>query len=318
MVNRILKESKKVLITSHLHPDGDAIGSIIAMGAALKKMGKEVFLYNESCIPRVFSFLPGIDKISRTFPENHDFDTAVILDCSEMSRTGRCEQIQDTIPKILNIDHHITNSCFGSDHIVDPNACSTAEIVHKIICDLGIEFCNEMAYGIYTGIFTDTGSFRFSNTNQNAFSICMEMLGYGVKPEIVAQNVYGSYSLGRIRLLNMVLDSIEISENGKLSLMVLTLEMLEQTGTRREDVSELINYAEHIKDVKMAVFIKEGEKCNECSPHYHVSLRSDGSVDVSDIASNYGGGGHETAAGFSTETPFKELKEQLMSMSDKI
>jgi phosphoesterase RecJ-like protein len=318
MVKKILEKSRNILITSHLHPDGDAIGSMIAMAKALEKKGKNIYLYNDSCIPKIFSFLPGIEKIKRNVPDYSKFDTAIILDCSETGRTGKCKKILNNIPEIINIDDHRTNTYFGTLKIVDPNASATAEIVYKIIKDLKIEICPEIAYSIYTGIFTDTGSFRFSNTNAEAFSICREMLDYGVCPHKVAQQIYGSYSLGRIKLINMVLDSIEISENKKMSLMVLTQNMLKKTDTKREDVSELINYAEHIEDVKVAALIKEGEKEKNKDQCYHVSLRSDGSIDVSKIAFSYGGGGHETAAGFSTTIPFTDLKKELMSIADRI
>jgi len=318
MVKAILDNSSNILITSHLHPDGDAIGSMIAMGKALEKKGKNIYLYNESCIPKIFSFLPGIEKINRSVPDYSKFDTAVILDCSETGRTGKCKKILKSIPEIINIDHHRTNSNFGTFRIIDPKASATAEIVYRIIKDLGVEICSEIAYSIYTGIFTDTGSFRFSNTNAEAFSICREMLDYGVCPHKVAQQIYGSYSLGRIKLINLVLDSIEISENRKMSLMVLTQHMLKQTDTKREDVSELINYAEHIEDVKVAALIKEGEKEENKDQCYHVSLRSDGTIDVSKIAFSYGGGGHETAAGFSTTRPFPELKKEIMSIAERI
>ncbi|MDY0131058.1 MAG: bifunctional oligoribonuclease/PAP phosphatase NrnA [Desulforegulaceae bacterium] len=318
MVNSILDKSSNVLITSHLHPDGDAIGSMLSMGKALEKKGKNIYLYNESLIPKIFSFLPGIEKINRKIPECLKFDTAIILDCSETGRTGKCKEVLKNIPEIINIDHHRTNSYFGTFQIIDPNACATAEIVYTIIKDLGVEICSEIAYSIYTGIFTDTGSFRFSNTNPEAFSICREMIDYGVIPHKVAQQIYGSYSLGRIKLINLVLDSIEISENKKMSLMVLTQDMLKKTKTKKEDISELINYAEHIEDVKVAALIKEGEKLKNKKQCYDVSLRSDGTIDVSEIAFSYGGGGHETAAGFSTTIPFPELKNKIMSIADRI
>ncbi|MCB9480806.1 MAG: bifunctional oligoribonuclease/PAP phosphatase NrnA [Desulfobacteraceae bacterium] len=318
MVKTIFDKSQNILITSHLHPDGDALGSMLALGRALEKKGKNIYLYNESCIPKIFSFLPGIEKINRGVPDHSKFDTAVILDCSETGRTGKCKRILKNIPEIINIDHHRTNTNFGTFKIVEPKASATAEIVYRLIKDLGIEICNEIAYSIYTGIFTDTGSFRFSNTNAEAFSICREMLDYGVSPHKVAQQIYGSYSLGRIKLINMVLDSIEISDNKKMSLMILTQNMLKQTDTKREDVSELINYAEHIEDVKVAALIKEGEKEKNKDQCYHVSLRSDGTIDVSKIAFSYGGGGHETAAGFSTTIPFPELKKEIMAIADRI
>ena len=318
MVNRILRNSRKVLVTSHLHPDGDALGSMLALAHALEKQGKEVFLYNESCIPKNFFFLPGIEKIQSKVPDYSVFDAACILDCSELSRTGKCRKILKNIPEIINIDHHTTNTGFGTRTVIDTNACATAEIIYRIISDMDVEICIDTAYCIYTGIFTDTGSFRFSNTNKHSFSICTEMVEKGVSPHTVARHIYGRYSLGRIKLINLVLDSIELSENGKIALMILTKEMFEKTKTSEEDVSDLINYAEHLEDVKIAALIKES--LNSCGnlQYYHVSLRSDGTQDVSKIAFSYGGGGHESAAGFSSSLPFKQLKQEMMAIADHI
>jgi len=318
MVKEVIKKSSNILITSHLHPDGDALGSMLALNKAFKSLGKNVFLYNESCIPKIFMFLPDIDKIENRIPESCKFDAAFVLDCSDINRTGHCTELLKSIPHIINIDHHVTNSKFGTSAIIDPKACATAEIIYGLIKKMNISICKDIAYSIYTGIFTDTGSFRFSNTTQSAFSICKEMIKCGVRPHKVARQVYGSYSLGRIKLINMVLDSIEISKNGKMSLMMLTQEMLNITGTEKEDVSELINYAEHIEDVKIAALIKESDKKSTKSECYHVSLRSNGSVDVSAIAYNYGGGGHVTAAGFTTFMPFGQLKKEMFSLAEKI
>jgi phosphoesterase RecJ-like protein len=176
-----------------------------------------------------------------------------------------------------------------------------------------------MATAIYTGILTDTGSFRFSNTNRAAFSICEAMVAIGVRPSTVAQHVYGTYSLGRIKLLNRALDSIEISNNGSLSIMTVTREMLSDTGTQPEDADGLINYARRIQDVKIAALIHElenGYGVSKGRKRFHVSLRSDGSVDVSRIASDFGGGGHAGAAGFSVESSLVELKRTIYSLSE--
>ena len=166
---------------------------------------------------------------------------------------------------------------------------------------------------------TDTGSFRFSNTNRAAFSICEAMVAMGVNPSTVARHVYGTYSLGRIKLLNRALDSIEISNNGHLSIMTVTREMLADTGTQPEDADGLINYARRIQDVKVAALIHELENGNGASGGrklFHVSLRSDGSVDVSRIASDFGGGGHSGAAGFSVASSLAELKQTIYSLAD--
>jgi phosphoesterase RecJ-like protein len=202
---------------------------------------------------------------------------------------------------------------------VDVTACATSEIVYRLIQDMNIDVDAAIATAIYTGILTDTGSFRFSNTNRAAFSICEAMVAAGVNPSTVAQHVYGTYSLGRIKLLNRALDSIEISNNGYLSIMTVTRDMLADTGTQPEDADGLINYARRIRDVKVAALIHELESGSGVSAgrkRFHVSLRSDGSVDVSRIATNYGGGGHAGAAGFSVESNLAELKQTIYGLSD--
>ncbi len=304
---RHLRQSKRVLVASHILPDGDAVGSLMAMGLALKILGKDVTFYNESRIPAVYRFLPEVLRIVRHI-EVADFDTAVILDCSDLQRIGDMASETDRIPVIINIDHHITNTRFGHFQLVDTEACATAEIVYRLIDAMNIPIDTEIATAIYTGILTDTGSFRFSNTNQAAFEISRKMVEYGVSPYHVAQYVYGTYSLGRIRLLNRALDSIELSDSGRLSVMTLTKAMFRETGTQPEDIDGFINYAKRIEDVKVAVLIQENGNGRR-----YVSLRSDGSVDVAAIAEQYGGGGHRTAAGFSVEANTAELKKELLA-----
>ena len=261
-----------------------------------------------------------MDNIQKQLADLERFDTAVILDCGDLSRVGSAANSIATIPVLINIDHHTTNTRFGQHHLVDVNACATSEIVYRLIQAMDLEMDAAMATAIYTGILTDTGSFRFSNTNQAAFSICEAMVAMGVNPSTVAQHVYGTYSLGRIKLLNRALDSIEISTNGHLSIMTVSQKMLADTGTQSEDADGLINYARRIQDVKVAALIHELENGNGASDgrkRFHVSLRSDGSVDVSRIASDFGGGGHAGAAGFSVEsTSLAELKTTIYSLSD--
>ena len=314
-----LKNSRCVLLASHVNPDGDAIGSLLAMGLALEKSGCEVELYNESSIPAVYRFLPGVDRIQNQIDAVERFDTAVALDCGDLSRVGTEADRVAGIPTVINIDHHTTNTRFGRYQLVDVDACATSEIIHRLIQAMELEMDASMATAIYTGILTDTGSFRFSNTNQAAFAICEAMVTMGVSPSSVARHVYGTYSLGRIKLLNLALDSIEISNNGHLSIMTVTREMLADTGTQPEDADGLINYARRIQDVKVAALIHElenGSSAPGLKKRFHVSLRSDGSVDVARIATGFGGGGHAGAAGFSVESSLTDLKRTIYGLSD--
>lgn len=316
-----LKQSNHVFVASHVSPDGDALGSLIATALMLDAMGKKSTLYNESPIPAVYRFLPDTERIVREFACPEICDTAVILDCSDIGRVGKIAQQISRIPLLINIDHHATNTFFGNLHCVDPQACATAEIVYRFITMMHIPLDKALATAIYTGIVTDTGSFRFANTNKAAFSICDEMVARGVDPYTVAQHLYGTYSLGRLKLLNLALDSIEILHNGQVSFMTVTKEMLEETGTQSEDIDGMIHYAKRIKDVKVAVLIQErcnglkngqGRKC--C---FHVSLRSDGAVDVAALASAFGGGGHQGAAGFSAEMSLPNLKNGIVNWVKK-
>lgn len=320
-----LNNCRKTLITSHINPDGDAVSSISAMALWLGREGKSTYLYNESPIPAVYRFLPEAGEIRRFVPAGLEFDTLLVLDCGDIRRIGgiheRFSQKTDHSPTIVNLDHHATNTGFGDLVYIDKKACATTEIIYNMLKTADMKPDQAMATCIYTGIFTDTGSFRFHNTNRAAFEICNEMIDYGVDPYNVAKHVYGTYSLGRIKLLNLALESIEISENGRLSMMTVTKDMLVETGTQPEDTDGLIQYARRIKNVRVAVLIQEltnGNQGNGNQPSYNVSLRSDGGVDVSRIAAAYGGGGHPTAAGFIAKGAILDIKNGIMDLAGQI
>ena len=309
------------MIASHAEPDGDSIGSLVALGLALAKLGKKITMYNPSPIPAVYRFLPGTDQIVRQIQNPDTYELALVLDCGDLDRIGETSAEVGKIPILINIDHHVSNTGFGHIQLIDTSACATAEIVYRLIEALAIPFNKAIATSIYTGILTDTGSFRFSNTNQAAFAISKAMTDAGVEPHNVAQRVFGTYSLGRIKLLNMALNSIEISDNGKLSMMTVTRSMLNTTGTNTEDLDGMINYARRIQDVKVAALIHEikngaGKFTN--MNRYHVSLRSDSSVDVARIAGKFGGGGHTSAAGFQIESTLVALKTKIIELAEDL
>lgn len=322
-MNSIIQQfnnSNKILVVCHANPDGDAIGSLIALGLSLEALNKKITFYCESPIPAVYRFLPAVHRVVKKIGRLN-YDAAVILDCGALSRVGKAVSFVKQIPVIVNIDHHVTNTGFGHLQLIDTSACATAEIVYRLIKQMGLSFDKPIATSIYTGILADTGSFRFSNTNQAAFAICQEMVELGVDPHSIAQHVYGTYSLSRIKLLNLALDSIELSKNGRLSIMTLTKDMFDETHTQSEDVDGLINYAKRIEDVEVAALIQEqhNSKKRSKTPHrFHVSLRSDGAVDVAAIASLFGGGGHSSAAGFSIESTLSNIKSRIFSLADKI
>ena len=316
-----LSASHRLLLTSHANPDGDAVSSMLALGLALRKINKEIVWLNESPIPAVYRFLPSVNQILQTIDIDQQFDAVVVLDCGDTERIGCPSSIIDRSSLVVNIDHHASNSHFGQLQFIDPKACATTEIIYRLLETMEIPIDRSIATAIYTGILTDTGSFRFSNTNSAAFSICTQMTALGVDPYDIAQHVYGPYPLERIKLLNLALDSIVVSPNRKLSMMTVTQAMLNQTGTQPEDVDGLIHYARRIENVKVAALIQELRNGNEpdgLPGQYHISLRSDGTVDVAAIASIYGGGGHSTAAGFGMKATLSEVKYKIATLAEKL
>ncbi|MEA1901862.1 MAG: bifunctional oligoribonuclease/PAP phosphatase NrnA [Thermodesulfobacteriota bacterium] len=313
-----LKNSNHIIIASHKDPDGDAIGSLIAMGLALEALNKNITLYNESFIPSAYRFLPSVERIVRQIKETNTYDTAIILDCADFQRIGKLSSVISKIPVIINIDHHITNTRFGNFNLIDTSACAATVIIYNLLKEMALPINSAIATSIYTGILTDTGSFRFANTNKSAFAICEKMVEAGVDPYNVALPIYGRYSFGQIKLLSMALESIEISDNGKMSMMILTKNMIDETGTRPEDIHGLINYAKSIENVKVAALIHElsnGKGVSKKPENYHVSLRSDGTVDVAMIAGSFGGGGHYRAAGFNIESTLSDIKTQMLNFA---
>jgi len=319
IINHLIK-SEKVLLASHIHPDGDAIGALLGLGLALEGISKDVVLYNESPIPAVYQFLPSIHRVKRDAGDISQYDTAVILDSSNLGRIGEIASRVSRGPVLINIDHHLTNTCFGDMQFIDPQASSSAEMVYRLIREMDIPINTGIAYAIYTGIMADTGSFRFSNTTAQAFEIAHEMVNCGADPYKVAHHVYETMSLNRIKLLNMLFDTIELSENGKMTVMTLTQKMLDATGTHIDDINGLIHYAKRIEHVRLAVMIFErgngGDKRR--GSRYHVSLRTDGSVDAAAIAASFGGGGHRNAAGFDSRASLEDLKSTIFDLSQSL
>lgn len=306
-----INKAKHIALTCHSDPDGDAIGALLAMGLSLEKAGKTVGMYCPSRVSKVYQFLNGHEKI-KTFPSwntNH-YDLSIALDCSSLGRLGCLRAFFEDMPILANVDHHNTNEGFGDLTYIVPTACSTAEIVHGFIKNLGIEIDYDIAVALYVGIVADTGSFRFPNTNAQAFAISSELMGLGVKPFDVAEYLFGDYRIGRLKLLNYALDSLEVSPDGHVSIMVITKDMLRETGTMPEDAKGLISYALHIKDIQIAALVTEDGPCL-----YHVSLRSHGNIDVGSTAQQYGGGGHKNAAGFQIQITLPKLKALLWDMS---
>ena len=305
----IIKKYNKFLIVSHKYPDGDSIGSQIALALGLLKIGKKAYIYNEDPPTDRYSRFKRINLIHT---DKKDFDEEVIfaLDSAELNRIGFIKDEIDFTKPIINIDHHISNKNFGDINIVKPYYSSTAEIIYELLNRL-TELDEEIATYLYIGILTDTGSFRYPNTTSHSLRVASKLVNYGVVASQVSEFIWFTDPPVRIKLLGAVLQNITLHD--KFSIMYVTKNMLKNHGAKEEDTNEFVDYGLTIKNVKATAMIKERE-----GGILKVSLRSRNDVSVQELASEYGGGGHKTAAGFTYKGDLKILKKELEKKLERI
>jgi phosphoesterase RecJ-like protein len=307
IINEIEK-NQKFLICSHINPDGDAIGSQLALSILLVKRGKEVFLFNRDGVPEIYSFLPFSNRISHHLDENSRFECTFLLDCSRFERVEKGFRSFPGKGKVIVIDHHGEEGGDGHINLIDPSACATGELIFSIARYYESKIPLDIAINLYTAILTDTGSFQFSNSTPSAFEIAGELVKGGVDPRYVAERVYESYSPERFRLLEKVLGTLEITDGGKIGTIIVTRSMLEQTGAKEEMTDGFANLPRSIKGVKVSALFREVS-----DQLYRVSLRSKEGLNVANIASSFKGGGHTNAAGFFIEGRLHEVKERVLN-----
>jgi phosphoesterase RecJ-like protein len=307
-----LRDNKRFLLTTHVNPDGDAIGSLGALALVLEDLGKEVVAYCQDEIPGFLRFLPYSERIVREIPGPNRFDVAVVLDCGELDRIGNAAKALQQVEKIIHIDHHSSSDDFGQLNLVRPECSSTAEILYEIFQAIPASLSSQAAENIYTAILTDTGSFRFANTTARALDIAAEMVALGVAPDKIASEVYDSMSPERLRLLALSLNTLTLRANGRLATMQVSREMLEETKTSVMDTDGFVNYPRGINTAEMAIFFREMD-----SGKVNVSLRSRGRLNVAEFARNYDGGGHHNAAAFRAEGSLTQVVEEVLAAAEE-
>ncbi len=313
----LLSSRDKFIVTAHERPDGDAVGSILAMGHMLRRNQKEAVLYTQDEVPSGLLFLPGASKIVHEVPSwKPGSFCLVVLDCNEIERTGQQGlQVLANCESVVILDHHIgrgfcSNLSKPCASIIDTSACATASLCFQVFKYLGWEITKDVATCIYTAVLTDTGGFRYSNTSVRTFDLAKELVKAGADPYDIALRCFESRPLSKLKLLGLALETLEVYYNGLLSIMILTPEMFEMCGAKESDTDDFVSYARSLDTVEIAVLIKEA------SPGFvSVSLRSKRFVNVAKLASNFGGGGHFNAAGFRMSGNPHEIKEKLIEIA---
>ena len=304
IINKI-KDSDKIAVLSHIMPDGDSIGSSLALYNALKKCGKNVRFILDDEIPKTYRFLKSSDRIQRP-GQFESFDAIIVLDCGDAERLGN-SSIYLNNNYVINIDHHISNNEFGNLNIVDKDSAATGELVYDLIKALGIDMDREISECLYTAIVTDTGQFQYSNTTSRTHLIAGELINYGVNVSLMSERIYQNNSKEKAVLMKMALSSLEFFHNDVTSCISLTLEQMKEANASDEDSDGIINLARDIECVEVAIFLREIEQ-----GVVKVGLRSKKKADVSAVALQFGGGGHVHAAGCTVHGTVNEVKKKIL------
>lgn len=301
-----LRKAPKVALFSHISPDGDCLGSMLALGIALRKLGKQVFLYNPDEVPHNLAFLPGASGVMRALPEQLP-QTLCFLDCADLRRVN-LEQNQ--LPKdavVLNIDHHISNQKFGTINLVEANASATGEIVMELIRELEVSLDQEIATNLYTAIVTDTGSFQYSNTKPRTHRLAADLMESGIDLLQIHHNIFDQKPLAQVELLTRGLTNLKLYAEGQLAVITLHRKDFEETGAQESLSEGVINNARSIEGVEVAVLFKELEPRK-----IRIGFRSNLWFNVNELASRFSGGGHQRAAGCTIEASLEEARQAVI------
>jgi bifunctional oligoribonuclease and PAP phosphatase NrnA len=297
------------VISSHSRPDGDSIGSQLAMAYTLRALGKNAVVVNADPAPPPLMAFPGVPDITIAPAVEGEFDAAIIMECGDLARTGVTGLDRFFV---VNIDHHPGNTGYGHINWFDAKAAACGEMVFDLVRALGVPLSLEIATHIYLAILTDTGSFHYSSISPRTFDICRETLEAGVDPVLVARNVYDSNNMGRLKLFGAVLSAMQIDQSGRIAIVYLDHEMARAAGGTYEDTEGLINLPLTVKEIQAVVFFKQDE-----GDQYRVSMRSKGLIDIGAVAKEFGGGGHKNAAGCTVTGPVDALQKQFVEKIER-
>ncbi|MGH9161251.1 MAG: DHH family phosphoesterase [Vicinamibacteraceae bacterium] len=305
-IRAALRAGQRFLLTSHARPDGDAIGSQLALALALRAAGKQVRIVNKDEPPPYLVEFPGVDDIEVAPRAEGEFDALVVLECSSLDRTGLTGLDRYFV---INIDHHVGNGGYGAINWLDESASACGELVADLVDALGVSWTPAIATHLYIAILTDTGGFRHSHITERTFEYCRRAAAAGIDAAQIARTVYDSNNIGRLRLLGALLDRMELLAGNRVAMLSLDRAMLESAKASAHDTEGLINVPLSAKDVQVVALLRTDD-----ADGTRVSLRSKQNVDVQGVARQFGGGGHRNAAGFTVQEPGDVVRDRLRSL----
>ena len=299
-----IRARRRFVVVSHARPDGDAIGSQVAMALALRALGKDVRMVAHDPAPQQMRDFPAVADIQLLDHLDDPGDAVIFMECGDVRRPGVSGLDKGFV---INIDHHPGNTMYGAMNCIDLTAAACGEMVFDLIAALGVPISVEMATHIYLAILTDTGSFHHSNITPRTFEICRQTVEAGVNPAIMARRVYDSNSFGKLKLIGALLDQMLLVDEGRLAIMRMDDAMLEACGCTNNDTEGIINLPLTAREIQAVVFFKTSG-----ADGVRVSMRSKYDVDVRMVASAFGGGGHKNAAGFTVPDRLSDIQDRVV------
>ena len=308
----LLLKKKRILLLCHVTPDGDCIGSLLALGRALKRLDKEVIMACEDDIPSFLKFLLQEDELIKTEDVTQSFDIAIAIDSADSNRLGdKGLELFKTQDLTINIDHHSSNPNYGAINYVDPKRSATGEIIMDLILDLGLKLDEKLSEPLYTALFTDTGGFRFSNTTAQTLEKAAKLVKAGANPAFISSEIHEHKSPGYFKLLALAFNRITLVE--KICYTWISFKEVEDLGLDFGAAEELSTYMKMMANIEIAIVFKEKEK-----NLVKVSLRSQSSYNVATLAEKFGGGGHPKAAGCVIEAPLNTAINQVLAKAKEV
>ena len=306
----LLRSENSFLVLTHYRPDGDAVGSQLALTLLLKDLGKRVEAWNDDEVPAKFRFLPHSELIQKPPAEPKEFDVVIAIDVSTWTRVGTAAQKIRSRKHFINIDHHVSNEKFADINWIVPDAPASGQIAFELMKRGGFNLTREIATCLFAAISTDTGSFTYANTTADSLRVAAELVQTGLDVGELCRHIYESYPFERLQLLQMALADLRLAHNNRVAFYWVTNEMYEESGAKREDTEGLIDYARSIEGVYVAILFEELPEPNKV----RISLRSKHpQVDVNSIARRFGGGGHHEAAGARITGESHEIEARVLA-----
>jgi len=305
---RALREADEILVTCHRSPDGDAMGSLLAMGLILRELGKRTTLYSPNSVPQQFAFLPLTDEVVTRVPAETRFDVSLALDTGDEGLLGDQFPDADHRGTVIVLDHHASATPFGDLRWHEPTSAATGVLVGRLAHALEVELTRELAEPLWCAIYTDTGGFRYSGTNAEVLRLSAELVATGIRPWDVSVQLYENNPVERIQLLGRVLQTLALSASGQIASLAITEPMVREANADDSMLDGFINYARSIAGVEVAVqVLQQGDRCR-------ISMRSKGRINVGELAQRLGGGGHHNAAGCVLDGTPEAVQKRVLSL----